>query len=38
MTIEEWFISKLISEQEYYFLLSSLIESIDKVANTASIY
>jgi len=36
--IEEWYKSNLILEQEYYFLLASLIESIDKVANTASIY
>lgn len=27
-----------ISENEYYFLLSSLLESADKVANTASVY
>lgn len=27
-----------ISENEYYFLLASLIESIDKYANTASVY
>lgn len=27
-----------INENEYYFLLASLLESIDKVANTASVY
>ena len=29
---------KKISKQEYYFLLASLLESADKVANTASVY
>ena len=28
----------LINDSEYYFLLATLIESIDKVANTASVY
>jgi len=36
--IEEWKKKKLINEGEYYFLLTSLIESIDKSANTASVY
>ena len=36
--IEGWKKVKLITEDEYYFLLASLIESIDKVANTASVY
>ncbi len=36
--IENWKIKKLINEDEYYFLLASLIESIDKYANTASVY
>jgi adenine-specific DNA-methyltransferase len=36
--IEEWFQSYLISDSEFYFLLTSLIESIDKLANTASVY
>jgi len=36
--IEKWKKNKLINEDEYYFLLTSLIESIDKVANTASVY
>lgn len=37
-TIESWFNSNKINDDEYYFLLCSLIESIDKVANTASVY
>ncbi len=36
--IENWQEKKLISDDEYYFLLTSLIESIDKCANTASVY
>ena len=36
--IEEWKQQETISDNEYYFLLASLIESIDKVANTASVY
>lgn len=36
--IDEWRASKKITENEYYFLLCSLLESIDKVANTASVY
>lgn len=36
--IESWEIEKLISDDEYYFLITSLIESIDKCANTASVY
>ena len=38
ITIEKWFLNKAISENEYYFLLGSLINSIDKYANTASVY
>lgn len=38
VTIEEWYTNSLINHSEYYFLKSSLIESIDKVANTASVY
>ncbi len=38
MTIEEWKNKKLINENEYAFLVASLIESADKVANTASVY
>ncbi len=36
--IEEWYQAKEIGDDLYYFLLSSLIESADKVANTASVY
>lgn len=36
--VEEWKKSKKINENEYYFLLASLVESIDKYANTASVY
>ena len=37
-TIEEWKNLNCISEKEYHFLLSSLIESISKVSNTAGVY
>src|SRR3989339_1062641 len=36
--IETWKEKKLISDDEYYFLVASLIKSIDKYANTASVY
>lgn len=36
--IEQWKIDKIIDAPLYYFLLASLIESADKVANTASVY
>lgn len=36
--IENWRKKNYINEQEYYFLLASLLESADKVANTASTY
>ena len=36
--IEEWKNTKFINEEEYFFLLASLLESADKVANTASVY
>jgi adenine-specific DNA-methyltransferase len=38
MKIEEWKSSNRINENMYYFLLASLLESADKVANTASVY
>lgn len=38
LKIEEWKESKKIKENEYNFLIASLIESADKVANTASVY
>jgi adenine-specific DNA-methyltransferase len=36
--IDEWKKSNEISTDLYYFLLASLLESADKVANTASVY
>lgn len=36
--IDEWKSNSIISEDQYYFLLASLIESADKIANTASVY
>jgi len=36
--IEEWKKDKFITDEEYYFLLATLIETIDKYANTASVY
>ena len=36
--IETWKTNDELTEDEYYFLLASLIESADKVANTASVY
>lgn len=36
--IEEWRNQKLIEENEYTFLVASLVESADKIANTASVY
>lgn len=38
MKIEDWFKHNQITENEYYFLLTTLLESIDKYANTASVY
>ncbi|OGY41244.1 MAG: modification methylase [Candidatus Buchananbacteria bacterium RBG_13_39_9] len=36
--IEKWKTENLVSDDEYYFLITSLLESIDKYANTASVY
>ena len=36
--IEDWKLEKKITLGEYYFLLTSLLESIDKYSNTASVY
>ncbi|HPE83380.1 MAG TPA: DNA adenine methylase [Aequorivita sp.] len=36
--IEAWKKASEISEEQYFFLLTSLLESADKVANTASVY
>jgi len=38
ITIEELYIDKIISENEYYFLLASLLESVTKVSNTSGTY
>ncbi len=38
LKLEEWFINGIINKNEYFFLLGSLINSIDKCANTASVY
>jgi adenine-specific DNA-methyltransferase len=36
--IEKWKIKNAIDENTFYFLLASLLESSDKIANTASVY
>ena len=36
--VEQWRREKKITSGEYYFLLSSLLESVDQYANTASVY
>ncbi|WP_299465392.1 DNA adenine methylase [uncultured Microscilla sp.] len=36
--IEDWKRQGLINDNEYFFLLATLIENLDKVANTASVY
>lgn len=36
--IEKWFKDNQIIENEYYYLLTCLLEAADKVANTASVY
>lgn len=36
--LKEWHENKEIKDNLYYFLLASLVESADKVANTASVY
>lgn len=36
--IDEWKNEEFINEEEYFFLLASLLESADRVANTASVY
>jgi adenine-specific DNA-methyltransferase len=38
LEIESWKKQNLISDYEYFYLLAILLESIDKVANTASVY
>jgi len=36
--VEAWKNASVLNEDQYYFLLASLLESADKVANTASVY
>lgn len=36
--IDDWRARSLLSDPEYFYLLSSLLESMDKRANTASVY
>lgn len=38
LQIEAWKEKSELTEDEYYFLLASLLEAADKVANTASVY
>ncbi len=38
LEIDKWHKSKTIDDDDYYFLLASLLEAADKVANTASVY
>ncbi len=37
-TIDEWRERSLLSQPEFFYLLASLLEAIDEVANTASVY
>jgi adenine-specific DNA-methyltransferase len=36
--LEEWRAASLLSGDEYYLLLAALLEAVDRVANTASVY
>ncbi len=36
--IETWAVDRKITEDEYYYLLATLLEAADRVANTASVY
>ena len=36
--IEKWYKTDLINNNEYYYLITCLLEAADKVANTASVY
>ncbi len=38
MQIEEWWQAGKLTEDEYFYLLASLIDAADRVANTASVY
>lgn len=37
-SVEDWRSRKIITEKEYFYILCSLLEAIDQVANTASVY
>ncbi len=37
-TIESWWTAGLVNESEYFYLLACLIDGMDRVANTASVY
>ena len=37
-TIEKWYKKGLIKDNEYYYLITCLLEASDRVANTASVY
>lgn len=37
-SIEQWRAAHVITEQEYFYVLCALLEAIDQVANTASVY
>ncbi len=37
-SIDHWRAERIISEREYFYILCSLLEAIDQVANTASVY
>lgn len=37
-TIDDWFDKKLINENEKYYLIGSLLESVSKVSNVAGVY
>ena len=36
--IEDWYVNDLITENEKYYLIASLLESVSKVANVAGVY
>ena len=36
--IENWYKNNKLKEEEYFYLIGSLVEAADKVANTASVY
>lgn len=36
--IEEWYLEEIITENEKYYLIASLLESISKIANVAGVY